>query len=257
MKLLLDAPTWYSTDKKYVANVKETDITLVSEPVDLSQENTSLPPSEDIINTLTSSIIPLLHAEVTGWFTTPLTIDKLQKKLKYEFPTFDVKNESKWVTFTWAPKYVTIEPSSFKLVFNVISTTKCNPRIPLTFLDSDTPKARSPVELLGDKNEDTGSVRNVIIHNTPPAIQVHEEFEGMGTIPYSEGGLTPLELRDNRGSPLKQKLRQAKLRSAIARLRMEEAKERYIRHYGGNISDEEYDDDLSYNSEQSETSKNL
>lgn len=245
MKLILNVPTWYSNDKMYVANVKETDITLQSEAVDLSVENHSKPPSDHDINDILLSVVPLLFDQVQPWFTTPLTMEKLQKKIRCEFKALTVKNDSKWVSFVWAPKYFTVESSVFKLVFQVISMNDCNPRIPLTFLDPDTPRATTPADSL---NEEEENVRNVVIHPSEP-------FELTDMIPFSEHP-TAIEIRDEKGRE-RQRLRQAKLRAAIARLKVEEMKERYLRQYGGDISEEDYDDDSSLDSTSSESSKKL
>jgi hypothetical protein len=246
MKLILNVPTWYSNDKMYVATVKETDISLLSEPVDLAEDNHSKPPLDDIINAFIIEIIPSIYEQVKPWFTTNLTIEKLQKKLKCEFKDLPVKNDSKWVSFVWAPKYFTVESSVFKIVFNVISMNDCNPRIPLTFLAPDTPRATSPVDSMDDNTE---NIRNVVIHPSD------QQYETMDMIPFSEHPTT-LELKDEKGRE-KQRLRQAKLRAAIARLKVEEMKKRYLRQYGGNISEEDYDDDSSFDSEHSDSSKKL
>ena len=247
MKLSLQVPTWYSNDKMYVANVKETDISLVSVPVDISQENHSKPPSDDDIDVFIVNILPILHEQIKSWFTTPLTVEKIQKKLKCEFESLSIKHDSKWVSFVWAPKYFTVGSNVFKLVFQVVSMNDCNPRIPLSFLDPDTPRAISPADSL---NEGKDNVRNLVIHAS------EQQYELMDTIPFSEHPTT-LELRDEK-SRERQRLRQAKLRAAIARLKVEEIKERYLRQYGGGeVSEEEYDDGSSFDSEPSDSSKKL
>lgn len=246
-KLSLNVPTWYSNDKMYIADVKETNIMLQSEPVNLTEENHSKPPSEDIISSFMKDILPILHEQIKGWFTTPLTIEKIQKKLKCEFKGLTVKNDSKWVSFVWAPKYFSVESTVFKIVFHVVSMNECNPRIPLTFLESDTPRAGSPVDSL---EGDMQNIRNVVIQPSEQA------YELMDMIPFSEHPTT-LELKDEK-SRERQRLRQAKLRAAIARLKVEEMKERYLRHYGGgDVSEEDYDDDSSFDSEHSDSSKKL
>lgn len=246
MNLILNVPTWYSNDKMYVANVKETSISLLSEPVNLTEDTHSKPPLDDIVNAFIIEIIPTIYEQIKPWFTTPLTIEKMHKKLKCEFKDLSVKNDTKWVSFVWAPKYFTVESTVFKLVFTVIAMNDCNPRIPLTFLAPDTPRASSPVDSLDDTTE---NIRNVVIHPSD------QQYEGMDMIPFSEHPTT-LELKDEKGRE-KQRLRQATLRAAIARLKVEEMKRRYLRHYGGVVSEEDYDDDSSFDSEDSDSSKKL
>jgi hypothetical protein len=54
---------------------------------------------------------------------------------------------------------------------------------------------------------------------------------------------------DDKKSTERQRLRQAKLRAAIARLKVEEMRERYIREYGDVDDENEDSDDSSLESE--------
>lgn len=240
MKLTFSAPVWYSNDKKYVAEVKDTDIILDSEPVDLSKECITKPPATADVETFVKDILPIIHEQTGSWFTSPLTLEKLQKKLRCDFQDIQIKHDQRYVIFKWVPKYFTIESNAFKLTFTISSMNDYYPRIPTNFLDPDTPRATTPANEVENAN-----VRNIVIHpDTQP--------EFMDDIPFSEHPST-LELRDEK-SRERQRLRQAKLRSAIARLKVEQLRERYLRHYGGEVSEEEYEDDSSFDSEGSEAS---
>lgn len=243
MILSFSPPVWYSNDKKYVADVKDTDVKLISEPVDLSKECVTKPPAASDIESFIKDVLPIIHEQTASWFTSPLTVEKLQKKLRCDFQSLQIKHEQRYVTFVWVPKYFSIESNAFKLTFTILSMKDYYPRIPTNFLDPDTPRATTPVE--ENQNENT-TVRNIVIHpDTQP--------EFMDDIPFSEHPST-LELRDEK-SRERQRLREAKLRSAIARLKVEQLRERYLRHYGGEeVSEEEYEDDSSFISEGSEAS---
>ena len=52
MKLLLDSPVFFSKDSIYVSNVKETDVVLLTEGVDLSKTGQVLTPTAEQVNQL-------------------------------------------------------------------------------------------------------------------------------------------------------------------------------------------------------------
>lgn len=246
MKLELDTPIWYSKDSMYVSTIKDSDVSLLSEATDISKVNQSIEPKETNTSLL-KDISTIIHAQVVGWFTTPLTKEQIEKRLHFKFSAFEYKTESKWVKFKWVPKYLQVQSKGFYLVFSVDSYVESNPRIPLAFLESVTPRATTPTD------EPKGQIRNIILQ--PGA---GPDIEQIDDIPMSEQ-TSSFEINDGR-SREKHKLRQAKLRVAIARLRLEEMKERYLHNYGteeGWESSESEEDD-SVEDEFSETnSKNL
>ena len=89
-------------------------------------------------------------------------------------------------------------------------------------------------------------VRNIVIQ--PGSTQVNDLIESTD-IPLSESHAS-LEIEmDDKRSTERQRLRRAKLRSAIARLKVEELKERYLREYGDVEEDSEDSDDSDLESE--------
>ena len=246
MKLEVDTPIWYSKDSMYVSAIKTSDMELYSEPCDISKEKQDIQPKTVVQSTL-AEVAKLLHGQVITWFTTPLTVEQIEKRLHFKYTPFDYKAESKWVKFKWVPKYLQVQSKGFYLVWSVDSYVEANPRIPLAFLESVTPRATTPTD------EPKAQIRNIVFH--PGA---GPDMEQIDDIPMSDQ-TSSFEINDGR-SREKHKLRQAKLRVAIARLRLEEMKERYLHHYGteeGWESSESEEDD-SVEDEFSETnSKNL
>lgn len=239
MKLLLDSPVFFSKDSIYVSNVKETDVVLVTEGVDLSKTGQVLSPTAEQIESTRVTMIEIIQPQILTWFTTPITLDKLRKNLKFEFAPFEYTPESRWVSVRWVPKHFKIQTKGFVLLFSVQSFVESNPRIPLSFLESTTPRASTP--------EDAPLVRNIVVR--PGAIQIPSDLIESTDIPLSESHASMEIEMDDKKSTERQRLRQAKLRAAIARLKVEEMRERYIREYGDVDDENEDSDDSSLESE--------
>ena len=239
MKLLLDSPVFFSKDSIYVSNVKETDVVLLTEGVDLSKTGQVLTPTSEQVESTRVTMIEIIQPQILTWFTTPITLDKLRKNLKFEFAPFEYTPESRWVSVRWVPKHFKIQTKGFVLLFSVQSFVESNPRIPLSFLESTTPRATTP--------DDAPLIRNIVVR--PGAIQIPSDLIESTDIPLSESHASMEIEMDDKKSTERQRLRQAKLRAAIARLKVEEMRERYIREYGDIDDENEESDDSSLESE--------
>jgi len=238
MKLLLEGPVFYSKDSMYVANVKESDFTIVTDPVDISKPAQVLAPVAEKIEVSRDVLVNTIQPQIVSWFTTAISIEKLRKNLKFEFAPFDYTPESRWVSVRWVPKHFKIQSKGFVLLFTVQSFVESNPRIPISFLESTTPRATTP--------EEAPLVRNIVIQ--PGSTQANDLIESTD-IPLSESHASMEIEMDDKRSGERQRLRRAKLRSAIARLKVEELKERYLREYGDVQDDSEDSDDSDIESD--------
>jgi hypothetical protein len=218
--------------------VKESDFTIVTDPVDLSKPAQVLAPATEKVEAFRDVVVNTLQPQIVSWFTTAITAEKLRKNLKCEFAPFDYTPESRWVSVRWVPKHFKIQSKGFVLLFAVQSFVESNPRIPISFLESTTPRATTP--------EEAPLVRNIVIQ--PGSTQANDLIESTD-IPLSESHAS-LEIEmDDKRSGERQRLRRAKLRSAIARLKVEELKERYLREYGDVQEDSEDSDDSDIESD--------
>jgi hypothetical protein len=235
--LTLDTPTWYSKESMYSAVVKDTDIKLDSEAIDLSKEGQNIKPSPEAVEECRKETAKLLTDLLLNWFTTPLTTEQIEKRLKFDFLPFQYQPEAKWVSVRWVPKHFQVQKKGFFMLFQVQSYIESNPRIPLSFLDATTPRATTPTE------DTIPQMRNVVI-------QPSTGLDLADMIPYADHHGS-LELRDEHTRD-RQRLRQARLKAAIARLKVEEMKERYLRQYGNNGLDESSESEEDSSSELSD-----
>jgi hypothetical protein len=222
----------------YSAVVKTSDITLDSETLDLSKDGQNILPLAESTEKVRVEAATVLSDLLLNWFTTPLTTEQIVKRLKIEFQPFQYQLENKWVNVRWVPKYFQVQKKGFFLLFQVQSFIEASPRIPLSFLEATTPRATTPTE------EKIPQKRNIVI-------QPSAGLDLAEMIPYAEHQ-SSLELRDEHTRD-RQRLRQARLKAAIARLKVEEMKERYLRQYGnGNGLDESSESEEDSASELSE-----
>ena len=98
MKLSLEGPVFYSKDSIYVANVKDSDFTIVTDPVDISKPAQVLAPAAEKIEVSRDVLVNTIQPQIVSWFTTAITADKLRKNLRFEFAPFDYTPESRWVS---------------------------------------------------------------------------------------------------------------------------------------------------------------
>ena len=64
MKLLLDGPVFYSKDSMYVANVKESDFTIVTDPVDISKAGQELSPAVQKVEAFRDVVVNTLQPQI-------------------------------------------------------------------------------------------------------------------------------------------------------------------------------------------------
>lgn len=243
MKLELDVPVWYSREALYASKVKSSDFIMTSDCVDISKDDADLGISSSSMEEFRAELSQTLSKEIESWFSSPLTSQQIEKRLQFQFPAVACKTEERWVKATWVPDYFQVQKKAFILIFKLFKITACNPRIPITFLEAMTPRATTPTEPIKEQ------VRNIILQ--PGAGP--DDLQQIDDIPLSET-LTSLEIRDEKARE-KQRLREAKLRAAIARLKVEEMRERYLRQYGGEYFEESSDSEEETSSLNSELSE--
>ena len=245
MKLELDVPTWYSRESMYASKVKSADFNLTGDCVDISKEDADLSVPPSMVEEFRAEISDALAKETKTWFSSPLTGPQVEKRLQFQFPKMSFNTDEKWVKATWVPDYFQVQKKGFVLIFKILRISPCNPRIPLTFFEAMTPRATTPTE-----ESTLQDIRNIVLQ--PGAGPQGLEDAG-DEIPLSEN-LSSFEIRDEQ-SRERHRLRQAKLRAAIARLKVEEMRERYLRHYGDEYLDESSDSEDGDSSQSSELSE--
>lgn len=189
------------------------------------------PPDPD--SSLVSTLISQFIAGTTKWFTVPLVLEKVLRRLRHELgKVAEYPSSSGWFSAQYTPSVIIIKPTEIILQWVISSFKPAEPQIPSNFLLSTTPRAASP--------EQVPEVRT---------IQVHDGLIPVGDIPLSD--LPPLNFGSEESpfmeeDPVKEeskrRLREAKLKVALAKLKAQRMEQKYYERYGEELEESESSD---------------
>ena len=234
MLLTFLPPVFYTDESFYVANVKQTDIVFETDILNLKDDTISIRPTEEALEAVKIELAELLLHETKTWFAQKFTVQSFLKRLQFEFSNFSYDIVNRWVKIKWVPISLKIKTTSFTLVFKVEAVTDCNPRIPSAFLESLTPRAQSPADL---EVQDIETIP-IASQETNLALNIAEDFKAT--------------------ADTEETYDRAKLKAAIARMKVAKLEAEYIKKYGkveSFHSDSEFEEDEESNSDSEESSE--
>ena len=244
------SPTWNSKESYYIFSFYGAKPTFqVTHPEfigeDYNYSETKLP---DIPSTLLESVLLTFLDKTNKWFQTPLRLDTMKKRLRHVLDsTVHVKPESvnAWFHSRWVPAWITVKSKEFVLGRQISDWTLTEAQIPDNFLGAPTPRAQSPEQPLAEQTEEERRI--IHIQNTL------DTLIPVGDLPLSD--LPPLafptseELNPNKAES-RRRIREARLRFALAKLKSQRMEQKYYERYGEKPDDSEESSDLSSDSEE-------
>jgi hypothetical protein len=186
---------------------------------------------QEIINTLSLKI----NEESKLWFASPIKPHIFIKKTSHIFDEvpLNLYTYGNAFKFTWTPISLEITPKTFEIKWN------------FTFLKiNDTSTSINSIDFAEDLEET--QPRTIVIQQNDIIENVDIPFD------ISEQPIHQVSSR----AIIKQKVRQAKLKAAIATMKAERMAEKYFRRYGVQ-TELGSDSDLSINSEEEETDEDI
>ena len=168
------------------------------------------------------------------WFSTRLRESSIVRKLQHEWDCGRIVPAQNWVRAVWGINSLAISTHAFTLQWDILKFEPTQPQIASRFLPAlsnpATPRATSP----------SPETRQITIQPTAAAEEEANELEDVYDIPYSTDRTTDLheQMKD------RQALQEARLRLALAKLKMERLRNGYFSKYGEAYSEDE-DSDLS------------
>jgi hypothetical protein len=168
------------------------------------------------------------------YFTNELIVEKIQKRLRHEvLSSEDIPTHPSWYTFAFRPVSLIVKPAGeFVLGWMANEFRESPPLISSEFLGSTTPRATTPTP------EQTQDVRT---------IHVHDSLIPVGDLPLSD--LPPLSFGDPPEDPAREdhrrRVREAKLKVALAKLKAQRMEQKYYERYGEDLSESDDSSDLS------------
>jgi hypothetical protein len=187
--------------------------------------------NNDSFKTVVNKFAEVIYNDGSSWFATPIKPEIFLKKVKHifdEIPTDEKKGYGNNVLFTWAPYKLEIISKSFEISWEIFKYETHDSIIPSNFIDCSEELEVQPRTIVIQQNE--------IIENAE--IPFDNSEQDVHTISSRAAGMV-----------LKQKVRKAKLKAAIATMKAERMAEKYFRRYGVQ-TDLDSDSDLSFDSEE-------
>lgn len=237
----IGAPIWTAANTSYTFPLRGMSISIESDPIYLEASATTVPDSSHpASDTLTTEITPLFEEfieKTKKHFASALKIKTILSRLAHTWSSGSVPVETPgWYKPVWTPKEIVVKSREFVLGWALTSLVPTEPLIPVDFLAAPTPRAGSPAEELRTfQIQQTQSVNG--LEESEPEF-VDSDLHTF-TNEYETSDLS-LERR---------KVREARLRAALANLKAEKMAEKYYRKYGIQPGDES---ELSSDSEEEE-----
>ncbi len=175
------------------------------------------------------------------YFTTPLTAEKVLRHLRHTVVSGGYPTQTGWFRFLWRPSVFIVKSGDFTLSWEIAETTEVEAVIPAAFTDATTPRAQSPAV----PEQTRQDLRQ---------IQIHDSLIPVGDLPLSD--LPPLsfgiEEQDPQKEESKRRIREARLKLQLAKLKAQRMEQKYYERYGQTPEDTEDSSDFSSDSEEEE-----
>ena len=136
------------------------------------------------------------------------------------------------MTLTFIPSSLIITSKEMILDWHSIKSSPSDPYISADFLESTTPRPQSPV--LASGPQEAQAVRTIQIQNT---VDSSESLVPVNDLPLSD--ILEMESESKERTMEKQRIREARLKVALAKLRAERMVQKYYMRYGEDLEGEE------------------
>jgi hypothetical protein len=238
----IQTPTWDSKTQSYTFRVAKPTLTLQQTLYLENQSELTLP---DIPQDQSQPFVHEFLEKTKKYFTNPLTPEKVLRHLRHAVPLLRqsaLPSHSNWYIVVWQPVSFTLKAGEYTLTWEPISFEETHPLIPAEFTGATTPRAQSPAP---EQQEET--LRS---------IQIHDSLIPVGDLPLSD--LPPLSFEVEDQDPAREesrrRIREARLKVQLAKLKAQRMEQRYFERYGAAAEDSEESSEFSSSEEEDQTS---
>lgn len=223
----IGVPTYSATEQLYNFPIQSSSLELVSKPKYI--EGIDFPDAPDVsseeIKEQLEVFLNLLIEKTKRYFSTPLRSKTLLSRLNHVWEGFPVNTASNlapgWYTVNWKPASLKILPREFVLVWKAGTLEAGEPVIPKNFIADSESRSPSPAPEL----------RTIQLQQSTSSANSLVEFEPSFADP-NDSRLMTLDYEAPSHRLEKKKIREAKLRAALASLKAERLAEKYYQKYG-------------------------
>jgi hypothetical protein len=233
----IGVPTWNSQTSSYSFKILSGG-PLVEKVVyvELPTGKVDLPATID--GSLIDAIVRDFLEKTRKYFTNPLTPEKVLRHLTHTTVHGGVSIAAAgWYTIAWKPIHFVVKANTFQLAWQVDSAEETVPLIPAEFT-AQTPRASTP-----ESPEQPKQVRT---------IQIHDSLIPVGDLPLSD--LPPISFPTEEMDPsreeTKRRVREARLKVALAKLKAQRMEQKYYERYGQTMEESEDSSEFSSDSEE-------
>lgn len=241
----VSSPIWSSQTQTYTFTINTTTSVTNTTVFNYLTNSTVQPPLPDDLTPTGRSILTEFIGKTKRYFTTPLVIESVMKRLRHElYPGQYPPTEGNF-NYRLSPRSLKVQRDSFTLVWVVIDWIP-DETIPEGFIGTMTPRAQSPEQ----------EIRQIQIQETLPTYGGTSEMnlEQINDLPLSD--LPPLSFEMDTELPTrreteKQRIREARLKVALAKLKAQRMVQKFYTKYGETLEDDS-DSELSLDSDETE-----
>ena len=237
----IGTPTYIASETLYVFPFKSSQVTIPSKVKYI--ETADFPDAPDVTEEKTKKIIEDIIEDfiekTKRYFATPLRAKTILSRLNHVWEGVSLANKTitpGWYSVAWEPSKLKIAPRTFTLVWNSGDLIPDQPVIPSDYLADAESRSPSPAP----------EVRTIQIQQGNTLANGLEELEPDFS-DTKDSRMVTLEYEAPAHRMEKKKIREAKLRAALAALKAERMAERYYQKYGTLPGDDS--SDLSSESE--------
>lgn len=237
----IGAPTWKPRETSYTFPIQRAgdQYKLVTASQYIEANETPDTPSieeEDKVQVIIPFIDEFIQ-KTKSRFASPLVTKNLVSRLTHIWLHSEGQAVSSagWYKCTWTPKEFVVKPREFGMVWIPISIEPDEPRIPSEFLEATTPGRQSPAPELRTFQIQPPTAPHGLLELEPPLTDT------------TDSRLLTLEYDASEHTTEKKRVREARLRAALASLKAERLAEKYYQKYG--IQPGEESSELSSGSE--------
>lgn len=227
-------PTYQSASQSYSFRILTSSYKIQENLFYEPQTPLSLPAKADICEAFVREFLE----KTKKYFTNPLTVEKVLRHLRHTVLEQDLPTEPGMYALQWVPYAFVIKSGDFALQWKVVSWKPQEIVIPPEFTQSTTPRNESPAP-----EQPLPDLRN---------IQIHDTLVPVGDLPLSD--LPPLsfgtELQDPAREEIRRRIREARLKVALAKLKAQRMEQKYFTRYGQEVEDSEESSEFSSDSEE-------
>lgn len=239
----IGVPTFKTLEKSYLFPISISTVTAESKTCYL--EGQDFPDAPDVttpdFQATMEGVLGEFIERTKRHFATQLRVKTILSRLSHVWEGSNKATETAgWYTVSWTPKELKIMPREFVLVWKAGELRSAEPVIPSEFVVDGESRSPSPApEVRTIKLQQTTAPANSLIELDPSFSEITDSR--MMTLDY-EAPTHRLE---------KKKIREAKLRAALASLKAERLTEKYYQKYGSIPGEDS--SDLSSGSENEES----